>query len=116
MDYMHVNLEYLEMVSGGDHDIVSELIDIFRKQSKEFHDEMLYLNESKLYSQLSQLAHKAKSSVAIMGMEQLATRMKQLEIMAREGDKPEEYEEIIEFFGSESALALIELDDYLGRI
>jgi hypothetical protein len=51
-----------------------------------------------------------------MGMEQLATRMKQLEIMAREGDKPEEYEEIIEFFGSESALALIELDDYLGRI
>lgn len=116
MGYEHINLEYLEMVSGGDREIISELIDIFRQQSRDFHEEMLSLFGSKLYSQLGQLAHKAKSSVAIMGMEQLASRMKHLELTAKEGDKPEEYREIIEYFRSESALALEELDDYLKRI
>lgn len=116
MDYVHINLGYLEMVSGGDREIISELIDIFRQQSKEFHEEMLSLCGTKLYPELGQLAHKAKSSVAIMGMEKLASRMKHLEVSAREGDNPEEYSEIIEFFRSESALALEELDDYLKRI
>ena len=116
MAYVHINLEYIEMVSGGDREIVSELIDIFRQQRKEFYEEMLSLYAAKLYPQLGQLAHKAKSSVAIMGMEELAARMKHLEISAREGDNPEEYREIIDFFWSESALALEELDDYLKRI
>jgi HPt (histidine-containing phosphotransfer) domain-containing protein len=116
MDYKHINLEYIEMVSGGDREIISELIGIFRIQSKEFHEEMLSLFGSGSYLQLGQLAHKAKSSVAIMGMEELASRMKQMETSAREGDKPDEYREIIEFFRSETVLALKELDDYLGRI
>jgi HPt (histidine-containing phosphotransfer) domain-containing protein len=116
MDYVHINLDYLELVSGGDREIISELVDIFRQQSKEFHEEMLSLFGTKSYSQLGQLAHKAKSSVAIMGMEELASRMKYLEMSAREGNNTGEYQEIIEFFRSESALALKELDDYLRKI
>ena len=75
MGYRYINTEYLEMVTGSDKSITEEIIGIFRQQIVEFGDKMKSLYESRSYAELGQLAHKAKSSVAIMGMENLAGKI-----------------------------------------
>jgi HPt (histidine-containing phosphotransfer) domain-containing protein len=57
------------------------------------------------------LAHKAKSSVAIMGMSDLATILKTLELQAKEGKELEKYQSYIDRFRTDTAEAIKELDD-----
>lgn len=68
MDYKFINIEYLDSVSGGDSGIIGEIVIMFREQCIEIHNEMKSLLSVKNYTSLGLLAHKAKSSVAIMGM------------------------------------------------
>jgi HPt (histidine-containing phosphotransfer) domain-containing protein len=110
MDYKFINTEYLEMVAGGDKDLLKELIGMFRDQVDEFVTEMNLLFNDKNYQDLGRLAHKAKSSVAIMGMDSLANMLKTFELQAVEGKSPEKYEYYLSRFKSETASALEELD------
>lgn len=111
MEYKYINTEYLDSVSGGDNSIMIEIIDMFREQADEMHNEMRMLLAEKNYSNLGLLAHKAKSSVAIMGMADLAFMLKTFELQAKEGKESEKYESYVKRFGDETAEAMKELDD-----
>jgi HPt (histidine-containing phosphotransfer) domain-containing protein len=115
MDYKFINMEYLDSVSGGDPDIISEIVVIFKEQSVEIYNEMMSLLESKKYTSLGLLAHKAKSSVAIMGMTSLAEMLKTFELQAKEGKEPQLYPGYLERFKTETSEACIELDDIIGN-
>lgn len=113
MDYKFINTEYLESVSGGDPEITRELVTMFREQVIEiFADMKLHLSSGN-YILLGQLAHKAKSSVAIMGMNELAIMLKTFEIQAREGKESHLYESYIVRFKTETEAAVIELEDLI---
>jgi len=116
MGYRYINTEYLEMVTGDDRGITEELIDIFRQQIEEFGGKMKELYDSGSYSELGLLAHKAKSSVAIMGMNNLAGQLKELEMECRQGTNTQNYPNIIGTFRDETTAAINELDDYLLKI
>jgi HPt (histidine-containing phosphotransfer) domain-containing protein len=111
MEYKYINTEYLDSVSGGDNSIMLEIIDMFREQAGEMHNEMKMLLAEKNYSKLGLLAHKAKSSVAIMGMADLATMLKTFELLAKEGKESDKYESWVKRFGDDTAEAIKELDD-----
>ncbi len=114
MDYKFINMEYLDSVSGGDPEIIREILIIFKDQSLEIYNEMnTYLSE-KNYTSLGLLSHKAKSSVAIMGMNDLALMLKTFELQAREGKEPELYESYIKRFKFETEAAIKELDNILN--
>jgi HPt (histidine-containing phosphotransfer) domain-containing protein len=113
MDYKFINTEYLDSVSGGDIETVREIVEMFRGQVVEFHDEMKSFLEQKNYNSLGLLAHKAKSSVAIMGMRDLADLLKTLELQAKEGKETEKYQSYIDRFRNDTAEAVKELDDLL---
>jgi len=113
MDYKFINMEYLDSVSGGDPDIIKEIVTLFREQSVEIYDEMRSLFLSKNYHSLGLLAHKAKSSVAIMGMNDLADMLKKFELQAKEEKEPHLYEGYLERFRSETTQAIAELDDVI---
>jgi HPt (histidine-containing phosphotransfer) domain-containing protein len=115
MDYKFINMEYLDSVSGGDPGIINEIVVIFKEQSVEIHNEMKSLLAAKNYTSLGLLAHKAKSSVAIMGMSQLAEMLKTFELQAREGKEPQLYEHYLERFISETQEAIRELDDIVNN-
>jgi HPt (histidine-containing phosphotransfer) domain-containing protein len=116
MDYKFINTEYLEMVAGGDNELLKELIGMFRDQVAEFNAEMSLLLNEKKYQALGRLAHKAKSSVAIMGMDSLANMLKTFELQAVDGKNPEKYEAYIARFESETLSALEELDDLVKNL
>ena len=116
MKYEFINTEYLETVSGGNKEIVAELVGIFRDQVHEIADEMKTLNAKYDYYSLGLLAHKAKSSVAIMGMNDLATMLKTFELEGKEGKNKENYNLYIERYEREASHAVIELENYINNL
>ena len=110
-----VNIAYLESVAGGDNEIIREIVEIFKSQVPEFISEMKDLLDKKDYHELGLLAHKAKSSIAIMGMEDLAIMLKDFELNAREGINQVKYPIYISRFENDTASAIIELDYFLSN-
>jgi HPt (histidine-containing phosphotransfer) domain-containing protein len=115
MDYKFINMEYLDSVSGGDPGIINEILAIFKEQSVEIYNEMKSHLASKNYTALGLLAHKAKSSVAIMGMNELANMLKTFELQARDGKESQLYESYLERFKSETQVAIKELEELINN-
>jgi HPt (histidine-containing phosphotransfer) domain-containing protein len=107
---MKIDLSYLREMSGGNKPLILEMITIFTSQVKEFGEDMEHLYSSNQYQQLGKLAHKAKSSVSIMGLTDLAKNLKDLENSAGEGRNTETYPVIINRFKSITADAVKELE------
>jgi len=116
MDYKYINTEYLEMVAGGDTALLKELVGLFRDQVDEFNHDLKVFFEEKNYTALGNLAHKAKSSVAIMGMDSLANMLKTFEIQANTGKNAENYGSYIRRFENDTKCALEELDSLISKI
>lgn len=113
---MSVELSYLKEMSGGNKELAKEMIDIFITQVKEFSISLQEHYESKDYEKLGKLAHKAKSSISIMGLEDLAKDLKRLELMAKEGKQVDEYPAILEKFNVQTSQAIDELNDITKNI
>jgi len=109
---MNTDLNYLESMTEGDKGLIKELIGIFSTQVKEYSAQMQKFLDEKNWDELSKLAHKAKSTVAIMGMKDLSEILKQLELLAKEGKKVDTYSEMIDHFSSECKIAIAELKLY----
>ena len=92
------------------------MVDIFKGQAVEFTNEMKKLLASRDYFSLGLLAHKAKSSVAIIGMADLAVMLKTFELDAKAGRETENYEGYVSRFESETRSAVEELERYVSNI
>jgi HPt (histidine-containing phosphotransfer) domain-containing protein len=110
---MKTDLTYLKNMSGGAFEIMKEMIDLFIEQVAEISEEMNAAYDRKDWIILGKLAHKAKSSVSIMGMDGLAVSLKNLELSAAEGKDIESYKAIIDKFMGECSEAVVELTNYL---
>jgi HPt (histidine-containing phosphotransfer) domain-containing protein len=113
---MKTDLTYLKSMAGDSYAVIKEMVDIFVEQVAEISEEMTEALTAKDYMRLSKLAHKAKSSVSIMGMNDMAIEMKRLELSAAESKEVEVYGEIINRFISDCSEATDELHSYLDKI
>ena len=107
---MEIDLSYLREMSGGNKELILEMITIFTSQVKDFGTEMDQLLESGQYEKLGKLAHKAKSSVSIMGLNDLAVNLKDLETSAAERKNTESYGHIVDLFKNTTEEAIKELE------
>jgi HPt (histidine-containing phosphotransfer) domain-containing protein len=115
MDYKFINMEYLDSVAGGDSGVIVELISLFKEQSAEISKEMESLLVDKDYTSLGLLAHKAKSSVAIMGMAEMAQMLKTFELQAKNAEEIHLYGSYIERFKKDTQEAVRELEDLISK-
>ncbi len=97
-------------MSGGDAKFIREMIDLFREQIYEYKSIMPELLLNKDYDGLSKIAHKAKSSVAVMGMTEVADLLKELEILTHDQKEVEKYKSLITHFLEQCELAITELE------
>lgn len=107
---MITDLSYLKTLANDDETFIRDMINIFKEQIEEYKKEMPELLEKSNYINLSKLAHKAKSSVAVLGMSTEAGHLEKLEILAKNSEQPELYEEIIQNFIKKTGLAIVELE------
>ena len=77
-------------MTGNDRILINELIDIFIDQVNEIGKELEEAYSRSNFEWLGKLAHKAKSSVAIMGMNKLSKKLKEFEQLINKGRKKEE--------------------------
>jgi len=115
MDYKFINMDYLDSVSGGDSEMIREILIMFKDQSIEIFNEMKSHLADKDYPSLGLLAHKAKSSVAIMGMNDLAMMLKTFELQAKDGKDSELYESYLTRFKTDTEAAVKELEDIVNN-
>ncbi len=113
---MKIDLSYLKEMSGGNQELVIEMIDIFKEQVNEFNSGMEEFLSKKDYLSLGKLAHKAKSSISIMGLGELSSELKTLENLAKEGKQTEKYPALIEKFKKDTSEAIKELDKILENL
>ncbi len=107
---MKVNLTYLREMSAGNTDLVLEMIDIFTTQIAEIKVEMKQLYNEGEWVKLGKLAHKAKSSISIMGLNELAVDLKWLENDSKADCTTEKYPAILKRFNEETQIVIEELD------
>ncbi|MGD9993372.1 MAG: ATP-binding protein [Salinivirgaceae bacterium] len=109
--YTYVNLDYLHSIGQGDNKFKNDLIDIFREQIPKLAEQLKKALEDKEYTELSAIAHKAKSSVAMLGIVTLKSQMETLENKAREAEEPETYAQLVNDFCTISEQVLNEIKD-----
>ena len=107
---MIADLTYLKNMTDDDPKLIREMIEIFTRQVDEYSFEFQSLYNKKKWTDLSRLAHKVKSSLAIMGMNDLSDKMKELEVLAEKEKDINRYQAIIQQFIIESKKAVKELN------
>ncbi len=84
-DYKYIDLSYLEGIAEGDKEVIKELVEIFLDQMPEFTDGFSESMGDKNWTKVAAIAHKAKSSVMSMGMEELGNiDLKNMELLAKQ--------------------------------
>ena len=111
-----IDLTYMKSLAGDDDDLIKELIEIFKSQVPEFVEEMNKHYNNKDWENLSQIAHKAKSSLDVMGLSETQAKLKELELMAKEGETPEKYKDIIVLFEETCKQAITDADEILENM
>lgn len=109
---MVTDLTYLKKMTDGDPKVIKEMIDLFTGQIKEYIEQMNKYHKAGEWDSLANVAHKAKSSVAIMGMNDLANTLKELELLALEAKEVDKYQGYLDDFVSTCNIAMKELNDF----
>ena len=104
------NLTYLRTITDGNKAIIREMIEMFLIQVPVFIQNMHKFYEDKNYVALGKEAHKAKSSLQIMGMTELEAEMKTLLLKTIAGTEVESYPTYINNFVSQCDTAVVELN------
>jgi len=107
--FKYVDLTYLDSIGSDDSKFQNELIQIFRDQIPVLIQQMLDNLENKNYDELGGIAHKAKSSVAMLGIKELRDDMETLENDAKNKINIEMFPEIIQRFVEISTEVLNEI-------
>jgi HPt (histidine-containing phosphotransfer) domain-containing protein len=112
----YTDLTYLKSVAEGNNEIVREMIGLFNAQVPEFIANLNTFLKEKRYLELGKEAHKAKSSVLVMGMEELAVDMKTLQLATIDGIEEDKYPEYVQKFETQCLAAVAELNEELKNL
>ena len=106
--YKYINLAYVDEVSGGDPETKKQLIDVFFEQIegiKKSFDTALQAHNG---DEIRKTAHLAKSTLKVMGINDLSDKMLQLEQQLK-ANPDTECSNYIEEFNTNINLAIAEL-------
>lgn len=106
------DLGYLLHMTNNNNALILEMIDIFVVQVEEMWNDMQKYIDSQDFESLGKLAHKAKSSVAIMGMDSLSHKLKDLEVCCNEKKDLNNLQFFIDIFKRDCQEATRELTLY----
>ena len=112
----YTNLDYLRTITEGDNNSIRELLLLFIEQVPEFIGNLKkYLAEER-FIELGKEAHKAKSSVMIMGMDNLSHDLKTLQLDTISGIRKETYAQHVSRFETECLAAVEELNKAMSEM
>ena len=105
----YTDLTYLKSIAEGDSAIIQEMKDLFITQVPEFIENLNKFLKEGNYIELGKEAHKAKSSVVIMGMNELGKDLKNLQLATIAGTNEDSYAKYVDKFEVQCLGAIEEL-------
>ena len=90
MSANHYNLDYLKQVFQGNDAMVRRILDLFESEVPRYFEEMEDRMSKGAWRELHPLAHKAKSSIGMLGMQRLLDEVLIIEHQSRAGTSKEE--------------------------
>ena len=112
----YTDLSYLKEITGGESSIVIEMVEMFISQVDEFKENLDKYLKDKNWVELGKEAHKAKSSVLIVGMEDLGKNLKKLQLLTEEEKEIETYPDYVKMFIEQCDTAIEELQVELQNL
>jgi len=112
----YTDLSYLKEITGGENSIVVEMVEMFLAQIDEFKENMTKHLNDKNWVDLGKEAHKAKSSVLIVGMEELGQKLKKLQLLTEANAEIDTYPEYVKMFIEQCDAAVGELQDEISKL
>lgn len=114
--YKLIDLSYLEQVCGGNKAMVLKMIDLFVDQTpKQIESMNTYLKEEN-WQEFFNVAHKAKSSLAMMGVKSLQRPMENLEDFSKNKKELGSIPDILKHVGETCQLILKEIESNYASI
>ncbi len=107
------DLNYLKDVTENDPKAMREIIEMFIAQIPEFIENMNASLKNKQYIELGKEAHKAKSSVMVMGLNDLGLQLKELQLLTEQRAGIERYRDYVDDFIRNCNQAKKELEEFL---
>ena len=90
MSSVHYNLDYLQQVFQGNDAMVRRILDSFEEQVPRYLADMQERWRQGDWRNLHPLAHKARSSISMLGMAVLLEDIQAIERISRKGEGPED--------------------------
>ena len=109
----YVNLDYLNSVVSGDEKVKREIIEMFFTQVDELSEALKTALTENDYEKISFSAHTLKSTLRIMGIENIAQKMEILQNLSAKKESPEEYSGLINYFLENIPFAISELKEVI---
>jgi HPt (histidine-containing phosphotransfer) domain-containing protein len=92
------------------------MVEMFFAQVDEFKTNLNKYLEEKKWAELGKEAHKAKSSVLIVGMDDLGKNLKKLQLLTEEEKEIETYPDYVKMFEEQCDAAIEELKEELNNL
>ena len=116
MNYQHINLDYLDLMSDGDDDMKKVMIEMLLEEVPAEVSKMNELHEASDWNQLREVSHKLKSTLAFIGNPTLTDTNQKVEDIAKLAQGVEELPALLEIINSTYPNALEELKTVLTAV
>ena len=113
MNYQYINLDYLDLMSDGDEDMKKVMIEMLLEEVPAEVSKMNDLHQAANWSQLREVSHKLKSTLAFIGNADLTNANQKVEDIAKAEQGTEELPTLLDSITATYPNALEELKTVL---
>ncbi len=114
--YKHIDLAYLNDISGGDAETKIQLTQLFFDQVDEIKERFSKAMGSNDLEEIQKTAHLAKSSTRVMGANDIANKMVELEQNIKQKTENFDYKPFINYFNDNIPFVIAELKAELSTL
>ncbi len=109
------DLSYLNQVFQGNKQMINQIISMFIKQVPTYFNQMEECIVRAEYSALHPLAHKAKSSIAMLGLKEMETLVLEIERSSKTGQNTEQLAELVKQVNAECSQVKTTLEQIINE-
>ena len=111
-----IDLTYLNDITDGDVATKKQLIELFFTQADEIKQRFILSQLSDDVDEIGRTAHIAKSTTRVMGINDVADKMEQLQRLSEKKETPEMYPTLIKYYLDEIPSAIDALKKELAKM
>ncbi len=109
-------VDSLNKHTGYDHGLLKEMFNVFKTNYPEYFEMLKERSEQNDWQGVSEIAHRAKSAVAIMGMTSIQEEFGEIELKTDNGDALNDFSNRLNLLESKIKIAVSQIENYIETL